>query len=258
MTTVQIMAEGITVRDGERLRLDSVGVSVSSGEIHAMVGPNGSGKSTFLNVLAGEIQPDAGRVLVSGSEYRNLNAKTAAQHRALLAQETLILFSFTVDDVVRWGRLPWQGTKQQADDDGVTESVLADNGLSDLSDRRVSALSGGERARVHLARVLAQRAPLLLLDEADATLDLTGQAHLDDTLQRRRDAGDAIVIVGHDLSRLSAIADSATLLSQGRIVSQGPVADTLTAKTLSQAYGVEVTEHQSDGRRSFWVSGVSP
>jgi iron complex transport system ATP-binding protein len=265
VSTAAVFAEGVTVRDGERLRLDSVGLTVNGGEIHAVVGPNGSGKSTLLHVLAGEISPDEGRVLVMGNEYRDLNARTAARRRALLAQETAMLFSFTVDDVVRWGRLPWRGTDQQADDDAIAADVLADNELSHLADRRVSELSGGERARVHLARVLAQRAPILLLDEADATLDLAGQAHLDDILLRRRDAGDAIVVVGHDLGRLSAIADTATLLSHGRVVSQGMASDTLTAANLSKAYGVKVAEQPSnvyndgpnDGRRTFWVPGVS-
>jgi iron complex transport system ATP-binding protein len=258
MTNDLVSAESITVRDGERIRLDSVNMSVSRGEIHAVVGPNGSGKSTLLNVLGGEIQPTSGRVLIGDTEYSALNAKTAAQRRALLAQETSLMFSFTVTDVVRWGRLAWRGTQHEADDDAIIASVLAENGLTALADRRVSALSGGERARVHLARVLAQRAPLLLLDEADATLDLVGQAHLDDIIGRRRDAGDAIVIVGHDLGRLSAIADSATLLSRGCVIGQGPAQRTLTAQSLTTAYGVAVQESQSDSRRSFWVTGTAP
>jgi iron complex transport system ATP-binding protein len=160
-----------------------------------------------------------------------------------------------VREVIGWGRLPWRGTDAAADDDIVIGEVIAEHDLGDVLDRPVTSLSGGERARVHLARVLAQRAPVLLLDEADAALDLAGQAHLDAAVRRRRDAGDAIVIVGHDLGRLAALADTATLLSRGRVVGQGPAASTLTAEALTQAYGVPVETSSVDGRRVFWSAG---
>lgn len=236
-------------------RLESVSVCVTGGEIHALVGPNGSGKSTLLAVLAGDLTPDAGSVLISGTEWSRIGAREAARRRALLAQETPLAFPFTVREVVSWGRLPWRGTDSAADDDVVVHRVITEHDLDALLDRSVTSLSGGERARVHLARVLAQRAPVLLLDEADAALDLAGQAHLDAALRRRREAGDSIVIVGHDLGRLAALADSATLLARGRIVGQGPASTTLTAEALTRAYGVPVSESAAEGRRAFWAEG---
>ena len=236
-------------------RLDSVGISVAAGEIHALVGPNGSGKSTLLAVLAGDLTPDTGTVLIDGTAWSRIGAREAARRRALLAQETPLAFPFTVREVVGWGRLPWRGTASAADDDAIVGEVITAHGLDTLLDRPVTALSGGERARVHLARVLAQRAPVLLLDEADAALDLAGQAHLDAAVRRRRDAGDAIVIVGHDLGRLAALADSVTLLARGRVVGQGPASTTLTAEALTRAYGVPVTTTSADGRRIFWSEG---
>ena len=236
-------------------RLEAVGVCVSAGEVHALVGPNGSGKSTLLAVLAGDLTPDSGSVLLDGTEWSRIGAREAARRRALLAQETPLAFPFTVHEVVSWGRLPWRGTSSAADDDTVVDEVIAEHDLGALLDRPVTSLSGGERARVHLARVLAQRAPVLLLDEADAALDLAGQAHLDAAVRRRRDAGDAIVIVGHDLGRLAALADSATLLAGGRVVGQGPASTTLTAEALTRAYGVPVSTITADGRRVFWSEG---
>lgn len=236
-------------------RLAGVSVSIAAGEIHALVGPNGSGKSTLLAVLAGDLTPDAGAVLINGEEWSRIGAREAARRRALLAQETPLAFPFTVREVVRWGRLPWRGTASAQDDDTVVGEVIAEHDLGALLDRPVTSLSGGERARVHLARVLAQRAPVLLLDEADAALDLAGQAHLDAAVRRRREAGDAIVIVGHDLGRLAALADSATLLARGRIVGQGPANTTLTAEALTRAYGVTVSTTTADGRRVFWSEG---
>jgi iron complex transport system ATP-binding protein len=236
-------------------RLEGVSLSVSPGEVHALVGPNGSGKSTLLAVLAGDLAPDAGTVLLGGESWSRIGAREAARRRALLAQETPLAFAFTVREVVSWGRLPWRGTDAMPSDDDVVAEVIAEHGLDALVDRPVTSLSGGERARVHLARVLAQRASVLLLDEADAALDLAGQAHLDAAIRRRRDAGDAIVIVGHDLGRLAALADSTTLLSRGRVVGQGPADTKLTAETLTRAYGVPVSTSIADGRRVFWSDG---
>jgi iron complex transport system ATP-binding protein len=246
-----VEAREVSVRD----RLDRASITVTAGEVHALVGPNGSGKSTLLAVLAGDLDPDSGTVLLDGESWSRIGARAAARRRALLAQETPLAFPFTVREVIGWGRLPWRGTDAAADDDIVIGEVIAEHDLGDVLDRPVTSLSGGERARVHLARVLAQRAPVLLLDEADAALDLAGQAHLDAAVRRRRDAGDAIVIVGHDLGRLAALADTATLLSRGRVVGQGPAASTLTAEALTQAYGVPVETSSVDGRRVFWSAG---
>ncbi len=249
--TPRVEASAVGVRD----RLDTVSVTVAAGEVHALVGPNGSGKSTLLAVLAGDLAPDAGSVVIDGEPWSRMGARDAARRRALLAQETPLAFPFTVREVVGWGRLPWRGTDSAAQDDAVIAEVVADHDLGDLLERPVTSLSGGERARVHLARVLAQRAPILLLDEADAALDLAGQAHLDAAIRRRREAGDAIIIVGHDLGRLAALADTATLLSRGRAVGQGAAATTLTAEALTLAYGVPVSTTTTDGRRVFWSEG---
>ena len=244
------LLQGIGVR--VRARLETTDISVGAGQIHALVGPNGSGKSTLLAVLAGDLTPDAGTVSIDGHAVTQRDARSWARRRAVLGQETPLAFPFTVGDVIAWGRLPWRGTPLQSDDDGVIASVVSEQGLAGLLDRPVTSLSGGERARVHLARVLAQRAPVLLLDEADSALDLAGQANLDDAVRRRRDAGDAIVIVGHDLGRLAAVADTATLLARGRVIAQGPAADTLSAESLTEAYGVPVSTALAQGRRIYW------
>lgn len=249
--STRLQARDVTVPG----RLEGVSVAVAPGEIHALVGPNGSGKSTLLAVLAGDLMPASGTVSIDGESWSRISAREAARRRALLAQETPLAFPFTVREVVSWGRLPWRGTAQDVEDEAVVADVVTQHDLAALLDRPVTALSGGERARVHLARVLAQRAPVLLLDEADAALDLAGQAHLDAAVRRRRDAGDAIVIVGHDLGRLAALADSVTLLAHGRVVGQGPASTTLTADALTRAYGVPVSITTAEGRRTFWSEG---
>lgn len=247
-----VTAQGVRVQG----RLGGIDLSVKGGEVHALVGPNGSGKSTLLSVLAGDLRPDSGSVTISVGDsvhdVSRLEPRRAARIRALLAQDTAVAFPFAVRDVISWGRVSWAGTAEQASDEAVIDEVIETHGLRELVDRPVTSLSAGERARVHLARVLAQRAPILLLDEADAALDLSGQAHLDRAVRARRDEGDAVVIVGHDLGRLSALADTATLMSQGRALAQGPASTVLTADALTRAYGVAVSATSHGERRFFW------
>ncbi len=234
-------------------RLDHVSVSIRSGRVHAFVGPNGSGKSTLLAVLAGDLPPDSGTVLIQGRPWSSHSPASAARLRALLAQDVPLAFAFTVREVVSWGRLPWRGS--DTDDDAILTEAIAQNRLEELLDRTVPSLSGGERARVHLARVMAQQTPLLMLDEADAALDLAGQAHLDDAIHRRRSRGETTVLVSHDLARVAAVADEVTVLDRGRVVAQGPTSDILTAEKLSVSYGVPVRDGEVGDRRHFWVAG---
>jgi iron complex transport system ATP-binding protein len=247
----------VTVRAADRTRLDAVSVTVTPGRVHALIGANGSGKSTLLTVIAGELVPDSGLVTISPTSpagtaspprtWKDFDARQSARLRALLAQDTPIAFSYSVADVIRWGRLAWQGTPDQRQDEEVLDEEIAANDIAHLLDRRITELSGGERARVHLARVLCQRAPLLLLDEADATLDLAGQSHLDAAVQRRRAAGDAIVIISHDLTRVARLADDVTVLENGRVLAAGAMRQTMTADVLSEAYGVAVDVQEIEG-----------
>lgn len=241
-----------SVRGADRLRLDAASIDIRPGRIHALIGANGSGKSTLLTVIAGELGLASGRVEITTegrtpTTWSDYSAREAARLRALLAQETPVAFAYSVAEVIGWGRLAWQGHPDSNDDDAVIAEEIAANDLQHLLDRRITELSGGERARVHLARVLAQRAPLLLLDEADATLDLAGQAHLDAAVQRRRAAGDAIVLISHDLTRVAGLADEVTVLQDGRVIAAGCVEQAMTAATLSEAYGVTVQVRNIDG-----------
>lgn len=243
--SVKVTVTGATVRGGDNPRLDDVSVEVRSGRVHAFIGANGSGKSTLLTVLAGELQLDSGSIEISRAgnppcTWSDMTARDAARLRALLAQETPVSFAYQVSDVIRWGRIAWRGSSEQQDDDAVIAEELRANELNHLVHRRITELSGGERARVHLARVLVQRAPLLLLDEADATLDLAGRAHLERAVHRRRAAGDAVVLISHDLQRVAALADEVTLLKNGRVLASGDPTRVMTPSLLSDAYGVDV------------------
>jgi len=241
-----IRAQHVSVAGTQRPRLHDVSVSVHRGRVSAIIGANGSGKSTLLEVLSAEISPEAGEVTYASRPAGKISARVAAQERALLAQSTPMAFSFSVLDVVSWGRIPWQGTDRQGEDDEAIAQAMTDTRISHLVDRRISELSGGEQARVHLARVLAQRAKVLLLDEADATLDVAGQGELDAIVSRRRDAGDAIVLVSHDLSRVSMIADHVVALREGECLTQGAVDEVFTEAVLSETFDIPMQVTTTD------------
>ncbi|WP_066957165.1 ATP-binding cassette domain-containing protein, partial [Streptomyces lushanensis] len=163
---------GLHVRLGQREVLAGVGLAARAGEVLALVGPNGAGKSTLLAVLAADLPPDQGEVRIDGRHAHEWSAPELALRRAVLPQAAALAFPFPVEEVVRMGRAPWAGTPLEDEDERAVAAAMAATEVTAFAGRPFSALSGGERARVALARVLAQRAPLLLLDEPTAALDL--------------------------------------------------------------------------------------
>jgi iron complex transport system ATP-binding protein len=233
--------DGAALESGGRFRLHPTDLTIRAGAVTAVVGRNGSGKSSLLALLAGELACTSGRVLIADVDIATMRHDERARRRALLTQDTIVSFGFSVEEVVSWGRGPWRRTPAAADDTRIIETALATQGLTEMRDRPVTSLSGGERKRVHLARVLAQQSPLLLLDEADSDLDVVGRTVLDDVVLDHARAGNTAVVVSHDLTRLSRICDDAIVLSEGRVLAHGPRADVLTPEVLQQAFGVPVS-----------------
>lgn len=242
-------ADELGVRLGERTVLHEVDLAVRAGEVLALVGPNGAGKSTLLAALAGDLTADAGTVTVAGRPVGAWSATELALRRAVLPQSTELAFPFPVAEVVRMGRAPWTATGQAYGDDAAVRAAMAEAEVTAFADRPFPTLSGGERARVALARVLAQNAPLLLLDEPTAALDLRHQELVLRVCRRRAAAGAAVVVVLHDLGLAAAYADRVALLRGGRIAAQGPPAEVFTAPRLSEVYRqpVEVFPHPRSG-----------
>lgn len=229
--------------------LRDVSVAVRAGEVRALLGPNGAGKSSLLGALTGDLPLDGGSVLVDDAPLRSWSPTELAMRRAVLMQQIHLSFPFTSLDVVQMGRAPWRGTPLEEADDQVVAESLAATDVSHLAGRHFPSLSGGEKARVALARVLAQRTGLLMLDEPTAALDLKHQELVLQIARRHAEAGGAVVVVVHDLGLASAYADQVTLLSGGRVVADGPPREVLTAELLSEVYDypVEVVEHPGGG-----------
>jgi iron complex transport system ATP-binding protein len=258
---------GASVAIGGARILSDVSFQASAGEVVALIGPNGAGKSTLLSVVTGDQATSTGSVEIAGRPLADWSLKELGRRRAVLLQQNGVFFPFTVREVVQMGRAPWQGTPRDADDDRVVEESIALTETTRFSERPLPSLSGGERARAALARILAQETGILLLDEPTAALDLR---HQEDVLSIARDrarAGDCVVVVLHDLSLAAAYADRIVLLSHGRVVADGAPDHVLTSDLLSDVYElpVEVMRHPVTGsaiilplRRDAAGAGAAP
>lgn len=248
--TVRLRGAGLTVRVGEgRTILDEASIDIHSGEIHALVGPNGAGKSTLFGVLAGDVTAHAGTVELDGRPLDRVSPRTLARQRAVLLQENTVTFPFSAEQVVRMGRTPWARTPAAEEDDDLVSSAMAQTEVTTLRARAVPSLSGGERARVALARVIAQSTGILLLDEPTAALDLKHHEDVMRLIRTRADAGIAVAIVLHDLNAALAHADRVTLLADGRVAATGTASEVLSAERIEQVYGqaVDVFPHPATG-----------
>jgi len=225
--------------------LRDVSLDVHHGRVLALVGPNGAGKSTLLAVLSGDRRPDAGTVELDGVPLRQWSAGDLARQRAVLTQENQVAFAFGVEDVVMMGRAPWRGREEDAQDEAVVADALRQADVEHLRGRVFPSLSGGEKARVSLARVLAQRTPTVLWDEPTAALDLSHQEDVMRVARALADQGVAVVVVLHDLSLAAAYADQVALIHRGEVAAHGAPRDVMTAERVEAVYGSAV--HVIDG-----------
>ena len=241
---------GLDCRLGGRTVLAGLHLDIAPGEVLALVGPNGAGKSTLLGVLAGDLPPAAGTVALAGRPLPEWPHRDLARERAVLLQANQVSFPFTVAEVIEMGRSPWQGRPESDEDDEAVAEALRLTDTEALTGRRFTELSGGERARVSLARVLAQRTPVVLLDEPTAALDLRHQEDVMAIARNLAAAGRTVVTVLHDLSLAAAWADRIAVLSRGELVAAGPPAEVLTAELIGEVYGlaVHILTDTPDGR----------
>ena len=244
----EISATGIGVVIDARPILADIAIDIHAGELLALVGPNGAGKSTLLSVLSGDVKPTSGAVEIGGRDIRSLRHLELARLRSVLTQENQVSFPFTVAEVVEMGRSPWtRGGSREEDERAISDAIEATD-VSHLVTRRYTSLSGGEKARVSLARVLAQSTPVVFLDEPTAALDLRHQEDVMSTAAKLARAGRAVVVVVHDLSLAAAYADRVALVADGRLESVGTPAEVFTAERVQRVYGLPVEVVTQNGR----------
>jgi len=235
--------------------------SAQAGEVVAIIGPNGSGKSTVLEIVSGHLKPRAGCVRLDGEDLHRLSPRARAQRVGLARQETILLFSFEVREFVRQGRHPHlRGSLfESGEDEGWVNWAMEKTNLASYVGRRVMELSSGEFQRAVLARTLAQRPRLLLLDEPTANLDIGYQIEMF-RLVRRLAASEKFiaVVVTHELNLAAELADYLVLLDDGRCVCQGKPEAVLESDLLSHIFRTPVLVDRNPSSNRPRVTWVAP
>lgn len=226
---------------GGALALDRLSLDLPDGKIVAFCGPNGSGKSTALKVMRGLHTPDAGEVTIAGKALSDWTTRDLAQQVAMLSQSPEAPSDLTVGDLVMMGRFAHRNrfAGPTAEDQESCLKALAVTELSDLRDRALSQLSGGQLQRAWVAMVLAQEAPRIFLDEPTSHLDIAHAYELLDLVHRlSRIEARSFVIVLHDLNMAMRYADHVVLFDRGQVSASGPALDILTEERVTSVFGV--------------------
>lgn len=246
---MKVEARGLRVRLKGRDVLSGLDAVAHPGQLTAVIGPNGAGKTTLIKVLAGLLQPAGGAALLDDKPITAWEPKDLARTLAYLPQERIVQWALTVRAVVALGRLPYQplGAGESAADAAAMDAALAAVDATGLAPRPVLELSGGERARVLVARALAQEPRVLLADEPAAGLDPAHQLSLFRHLAALAASGRTVIVALHDLSLAARFCHSIILVHAGRAVAVGAPSDVLTPEHLAAVYGITARYHTVDG-----------
>jgi iron complex transport system ATP-binding protein len=254
MNDVSYIAGGMTL-------VDTVTLSAATGEMIAVIGPNGAGKSTLLHLLAGDIVPATGTITYDGEAVHSISLDRRARVRAMLESSHASDISFTVEQVVGMGRFPYRLDPEngRAIDNAAVDEAIGQLDLEELRHRPVRSLSGGEQQRVAIARILAQDAKLVLLDEPTTALDIGHQAAIMALIEGLRPNGNTIVVVLHDLN-MAVHFDKTILLREGSVAAAGPPDEVLTSAILSDVYNhpIDVEHHPDNGGTLILPRRIAP
>ena len=254
---MSLSVENLRLVRGGATVLEGVTAAFAPGRVTAVLGPNGAGKSSLLGCLAGLHMPSTGVVRLDGVDRTAADPRLLARRIGYLPQSADVHWDVDVATLVGLGRFPHRQRWGLTDDDtAAVAAAMAATDVTHLAARIVNTLSGGERGRVLLARVLAGTPDWLLADEPLASLDPAHQIDVLDRLRGIAAAGAGVVVVLHDLNQAARVADDVLLLRAGRVVAFGPSETVLAPKTIAATYGVstEIT-HDSEGRRVILTTG---
>jgi len=244
--TAALEVEAVTVHYGDVLALDRVSLRLAAGGVCGLVGMNGSGKSTLLKTIIGFVRPEQGRVLIGG---RPPAAARKLGQVAYVPQSESVDWNFpiSVRETVMMGRFGHQGVTRRVrpTDEAAVDEALERVELTELADRQIGQLSGGQRRRVFVARGIAQAAELLLLDEPFSGVDRRSEATVVRLLRELAAEGRTILIASHDLNALPQLAEESILLMRS-VLMHGPTVEVLRPENLARAFGIDPSDRAED------------
>lgn len=240
--------------------LKGISLSIELGEFVGLIGPNGSGKTTFFRILSGVLRPQRGTIEINGRRIGSYHRKDLAQLIAVVPQETVVTFPFSVTEIVLMGRAPYlKGLAfEKTSDLEIVRKSLEETDVLPLADRLISELSGGEKQRVIIARALTQEPQIMLLDEPTSFLDIKHQLDVYDLLHRlNMERRMTVIAVSHDLNLAAQYCSRILLLNNGQVVSDGSPEKVITEENISEVYGAEVLIEKNEVIGSPFVIPLS-
>lgn len=241
MITTPLACSNLAFDYGKQQVIKNINLNFEKGTFIGLIGPNGAGKSTLLNLLMGMIKPTKGDVNLYGQPLKQYKQRALARQISLVPQDVSIEYAFSVREIVAMGRNPHLGPFQPETkrDRELIDLAMEKTDLLQMATRNVNQLSGGERQRVFIARSIAQEAPILLMDEPTANLDLCHQLEVLSLVKALTEDGQLAISAIHDLELASRFCDQLILIHEGEIAAQGSPAEVLTKENLYQFFSIE-------------------
>ena len=233
--------------------LDDISFNINNGDITSIIGPNGSGKSTLVKLISGELDPSSGNILINDISNSKWNMIELSKYRSVLPQSNHLSFPFSVLDIVKMGRYPYRDIEKTSISEKICKNIIDIFDLNDFIDQNYVTLSGGEKQRVQLARVLAQiwsennYEKLLILDEPTSYLDISHQYALFDLLKDLNTRGLTIVMVLHDLNHALIYSSKLVMLKDAKLVSFGDTSKVATKSKLEDVFNVGIYMDNNKG-----------
>ena len=259
-TPPAISARDLTYEVEAGKLLDRVDLHADGGQLVGLIGPNGAGKSTLLRTISGILRQQEGTVFLDGTDLQSISSKQVAARLALVPQIAPYTHGFTALELVLMGRYPHLGRFQieGAEDDRIAKDSMRLTETEQFADRTLDTLSGGERQRVFVSRALAQQPRVLLLDEPTSNLDIFHQIKVLDLVRQLVDDGLTAVAAIHDLNMAGRYCDRLVLLSEGRVLADGPPEAVLSPEVIESAFGVKSAVYRDPVTGSLAISLIGP
>jgi iron complex transport system ATP-binding protein len=241
---------GLTKKFGNKSIIKDVSVKIKPNKITSFIGPNGAGKSTLLSMVSRLLDADTGEVLLDKNNIKNMKSNDFAKRIAILKQSNYLNVKLTIRQLVSFGRYPYSKGRLNEKDLNLIDQAIEYLNLTDIQDKFLDELSGGQSQRAFIAMVIAQDTEYILLDEPLNNLDMKHSVQIMKILRKLVDElGKTVVIVLHDINFASVYSDRIVALKEGRVVKDGPTHKIINSESLNEVYDMHIPVHMQDGCR---------